>query len=192
MTDGTTAVVPAAVLEAGLAEIRRSPVDAGRLEMVVRRPAIGEREVLDEGILDLDQGLVGDTWSVRPSKLTPDGSPHPDMQLNLMNARAIALIARRRARWPLAGDQLYLDLDLSGANLPPGSRLRIGTAEIEITDQPHRGCAKFGDRFGIDAVRFVNSEAGRAVNARGVNARVVLPGTIRRGDDVRVVRDTRA
>ena len=171
-----------AELEAGLAEIRRSPRDGGRLELIVRRPAVEAREVLDEATLDETVGLVGDTWSQRPSTRTDDGSPHPRMQLNIMNARAVALIAVDPKRRQLAGDQLHLDLDLSEDNLPFGSRLAIGTAVIEITEQPHRGCAKFAARFGTDALRFVNSEAGRAVNARGVNAGVVAGGVIRAGD----------
>jgi hypothetical protein len=180
--------VPADALRAGLDEIRRAPTDAGRVELIVRRPAVGAREVLDQGELDLRWGLVGDTWSGRPSKLTPDGSPHPDMQLNVMGARAVAVIAADRGRWALAGDQLYIDLDLSGANLPAGTRLALGSAVIEITDQPHRGCAKFKERFGVDALRFVNSEDGRTLNLRGVNAKVVVAGTVQVGDAVRVLR----
>ncbi len=171
-----------AELEAGLAEIRRSPRDGGRLELIVRRPAVEAREVLDEATLDETVGLVGDTWSQRPSTRTDDGSPHPRMQLNVMNARAVALIAVDPERRQLAGDQLYVDLDLSEANLPAGTRLAIGTAVIEITEQPHRGCAKFAARFGTDALRFVNSDAGRSINARGVNAAVVVGGVIRAGD----------
>jgi MOSC domain-containing protein len=171
-----------AELEAGLAEIRRSPRDQGRLELIVRRPAVDVREVLEEAVLDESEGLVGDTWSQRSSSRTDDGSPHPRMQLNIMNARAAALVAVDPERRRLAGDQLYLDLDLSEENLPAGTRLSIGTAVIEITEQPHRGCAKFSARFGADALRFVNSPDGRSVNARGVNAAVVTGGVIRAGD----------
>ncbi|MGE3178444.1 MAG: MOSC domain-containing protein, partial [Vicinamibacterales bacterium] len=135
-------------LHAGLDEIRRSPRETGRLEMIVRRPAVGHREALTEAVLDLEVGLVGDTWVARGSTRTPDGTRHPDMQINLMNARAIALIAQERARWPLAGDQLFVDLDLSAANLPPGTRMGIGEAILEVTAQPHTGCAKFVERFG--------------------------------------------
>lgn len=171
-------------LEAGLAEVRRSPPDQGILHMIVRRPAVGEREVLEAGELDLEEGLKGDTWRVRPSSRSPDRSPHPDMQLNLMNARAIALFARSEDRWPLAGDQFFVDLDLSTANLPSGTRLMLGGAEIEITTQPHTGCAKFRERFGLAALKMVNSPLGRELNLRGVCARVVQPGTVRRGDRV--------
>jgi hypothetical protein len=174
-----------AALEAGLDDIRQSPADRGVVELIVRRPAVDEREVLEEGELDERVGLVGDTWSQRASGRTEDGSPHPDMQLNVMNARVIRLLAGSPDRWALAGDQLYLDLDLSEANLPAGTRLALGTAVIEITDQPHTGCQKFSSRFGGDALRFVNSPVGRELHLRGINARVVERGVVRAGDTVR-------
>ena len=172
-------------LAAGLAEIKRAPRDSGVLELIVRRPAVDEREVLEEGVLDLSAGLVGDTWPVRPSSRTPDGSAHPEMQLNVMNARVIALLARERGRWPLAGDQLYLDMDLSAENLPAGTRLAVGTAVIEITAQPHTGCKKFAARFGVEALKFVNSPEGKQLRLRGLNARVVEPGVVRVGEMAR-------
>ncbi len=173
-------------LEAGLDEIRRAPAAAGTVELIARRPAEGEREVLEEGVLDLAEGLVGDTWIVRGSKRTPDGSSHPDMQLNVMSARAVDLVAAGdRERWALAGDQLYVDLDLSEENLPPGTRLALGTAVIEVTAEPHTGCAKFHARFGGDAHRFVNTKQHRHLRLRGLNAKVVEPGTVRRGDAIR-------
>ena len=174
-----------AALEAGLAHVRRSPTDRGRLELIVRRPAEDEREVLTTGVLDRDDGLVGDTWRSRGSSRTEDGSSHPDMQLNIMNARAAQLVAGRAARWALAGDQLYVDLDLSEANLPPGTRLELGSAVIEITAQPHRGCAKFAEHFGREALRFVNSDAGRELRLRGVNAKVIVAGGITQGVEIR-------
>ena len=168
-------------LEAGLDEIRESPQDEGVLELIVRRPQIGEREVPEEAELHLALGLVGDNWSQRPSSRTLDGSPHPDMQLNIMNARAIALLAQHKDRWPLAGDQLFIDLDLSVDNLPAGTRLALGTAVIEVTKQPHTGCKKFVERFGLDALKFVSSPVGKQLNIRGINAKVVQPGAIRVG-----------
>jgi MOSC domain-containing protein YiiM len=173
-----------AELEAGLDHIRQSPTAEGRLELIVRRPAIDEREVLEVGELDLTVGLVGDTWSDRKSSRTHDGAPHPHMQLNVMNARAADLVSGSRDRWPLAGDQLYVDLDLSDATAPPGSRLQIGTAVIEVSAQPHTGCAKFSQRFGREALRFVNSPVGRQLKLRGINARVVVAGTVRVGDAI--------
>jgi hypothetical protein len=169
-------------LTRGLDEIRRSPTDDGVLRMIVRRPVTEHREVLPEGRLDIVEGLVGDNWKTRGSSRTPDGSSHPDMQLNIMNARVIALIAQGPDRWALAGDQLFLDLDLSAGNLPPGTRLRLGSAVIEVTPQPHTGCKKFVARFGLDAMQFVNSAVGRELHLRGINARVVKSGTIRIGD----------
>jgi len=169
-------------LEAGLDYIQQSPKDDGVLQLIVRRPSVEAREVLDEAQLDLSEGLVGDSWKVRPSSKTPDGSPHPDMQVNIMNARVVALVAQEKERWPLAGDQLYVDLDLSRANVPPGTQLAIGSAVVEVTAPPHTGCKKFVARFGLDAMKFVNSPLGRELNLRGVNAKVIQPGVIRTGD----------
>ena len=170
-----------AELEAGLDEIRAAPKDEGVLQLIVRRPRIEEREVLEEGQLDPVAGLVGDSWVTRGSFRTADGSAHPDMQLNIMNARVAALVAQNKDRWQLAGDQLYIDMDLSAENLPPGTQLAIGTAVIEVSPQPHTGCKKFVSRFGLDAMKFVNSSVGRELHLRGINARVVQPGVIRIG-----------
>jgi hypothetical protein len=169
-------------LEAGLEDVRAAPKDEGSLQLIVRRPAVNAREILETGTLDLERGLVGDTWSARGSSRTADGSAHPDMQLNIMNARVIALLAQSVDRWPLAGDQLFLDLDLAGENLPAGTRLALGSAVIEVTHQPHTGCGKFAARFGVDATKFVNSKEGRRLSLRGINARVVQSGAIRVGD----------
>ena len=172
-------------LQAGLDEIRRSPSDEGTVELIVARPRTEERRILEEGELDLERGLLGDHWHERGSRRTPDGSAHPDMQLTLINARLIDLVARDRDRWALAGDQLYVDLDLSVDNLPVGTRLSIGTALVEVTDQLHTGCAKFTARFGSDAIKFVNKSPGRELRLRGMYARVIEPGTVRRGDAIR-------
>ena len=174
-----------AELEASLPSALQSPTDAGTLDLIVCRPAVGRRDVLEAGELDLATGLVGDTWNIRSSTRTADGSPHPDMQINVMNSRVIAMIAGEESRWGLAGDQLYLDLDISARNLPPGTQLSVGSAVIEVTSQPHTGCAKFVQRFGVEAMKFVNSPKGRELRLRGMNARVVVPGQIRAGDRVR-------
>lgn len=158
------------------------------LELIVRRPEVGVREVVEEAELSLESGLVGDNWLQRGNTRTPDGRADPEKQLNLMGSRVVALLAQDKARWPLAGDQLYVDFDLSLANLPPGSRLAMGEAVIEVTPPPHTGCKKFVERFGVDAMKFVNSKVGRELNLRGVNAKVVTPGKIRRGDAVRALR----
>lgn len=180
-------------LAAFVPQLLHAPRDVGTLKLVVRRPALGEREVLDEGELDLALGLVGDTWCERSSKRTPDGGPHPDMQLNVMSARMVAFLAGDPTRRPLAGDQLYVDLDLSHDNLPTGTRLTIADpsvrgAVIEVTDVPHTGCAKFVERFGAEAMRFVNGPVGRPMRLRGLNAKVVVPGRVRPGDPVTVAR----
>jgi MOSC domain-containing protein YiiM len=174
-------------LHSGVDVVRDSPADGGTVEQIVSRPGAGERMVLEEGVLDPAAGLRGDSWAARGSRHAPDGAAEVGRQLTIMNARAIALIAGTPERWALAGDQLYLDLDLSDGNLPAGSRLTLGTAVVEITGLPHTGCAKFRERFGVDAARFVNSPVGRELHLRGINARVVQAGTVRRGDVVRKV-----
>jgi hypothetical protein len=176
-----------AELKAGVDEIRRSPKDEGVVEMIVCRPQVNDREVMEQGELSLVEGLVGDSWKMRRSSSTPDGSPHPEMQLNVMNSRAVALVAQSKERWPLAGDQIFLDLDLSAENLPAGTRLALGSAIIEVTPPPHNGCRKFVARFGLDAMLFVNSPLGKELHLRGVNAKVVKPGVFRVGDVVRKV-----
>ncbi len=155
-------------LEAGLDDIRQSPKDKDVLELIVRRPRKGEREVLEEGELDLVEGLVGDNWRTRGSSRTLDGSSHPDMQLTIMNCRIIALVAQDKERWQLAGEQLFIDMDLSYENLPPGTQLALGLALIEVTEQPHTGCKKFVARFGFDAMKFVNSPVGKQLHLRGI------------------------
>jgi hypothetical protein len=177
-------------LEAGLAEIRQAPKDGGLLQLIVRRPNVDQREVLDEAELHPAEGLVGDSWKHRSSSRMPDRSPHPEMQLNIMNARVAALVAQDKDRWQLAGDQLYLDMDISAENLPAGTQLAIGEAIIEVTPQPHTGCRKFVARFGLDAMMFVNSAVGRELHLRGINAKVIQPGKIRVGDTAKKLPGT--
>ncbi len=169
-------------LLAGLGQIRGSPQDNGRLVLIVRRPAIGERERPAEAVLDRAAGLAGDNWLARGSTSTPDGSADWQRQVTVMNARVAELVAGGTDRMPLAGDQLYLDLDLSVGNLPPGSLVAVGQAVLEVSEAPHLGCAKFVERFGAEAMRFVNSRLGRQLRLRGMNARVVVPGAVRLGD----------
>ena len=174
-------------LEEGLEHIRQSPREDGTLKMIVRRPEVDTREVIQEGELNTEIGLVGDTWKTRGSRQMPDGSANPNAQITLTNARAVALLAQSEDRWSLAGDQLYVDLDLSDENLPAGTRLTIGTVVLEVTAEPHTGCKKFAERYGTDATKFVNSKEGKRLHLRGINAKVVEAGTIRVGDVVRKV-----
>ena len=172
-------------LEAALDHLRQSPKDAGVVELIVRRPKVDEREVIDEAELDPAGGLIGDNWIVRGSSRTTDGGPHPEMQINIMNARVTALVAQDKDRWPLAGDQLYIDMDLSKENLPAGSRIEVGSAVLEVSPLPHTGCHKFVARFGLDAMKFVNSEVGKSMCLRGINAKVIQGGVVKVGQAAR-------
>jgi MOSC domain-containing protein YiiM len=174
--------LPREHLMAGLGHIRDSPQDGGRVVLVASRPSVGQRELPAEAVLDQNAGLVGDNWLARGSKTMPDGSADPERQVTVMNARAAELVAGGRERMPLAGDQLYVDLDLSVDNLPAGSLLAVGQAVLRVSQAPHLGCAKFVERFGAEAMRFVNSRLGRQLRLRGMNARVVVPGIVRPGD----------
>ncbi len=167
-------------LEAGLDTIRQAPKDSGTLEMIIRRPQIGEREQLEEGEIDLVEGLVGDNWKTRYG----DRPANPDAQITITNARAIQHISQDKERWALAGDQLYADFDLSEANVPAGTRLAIGAAIVEVTAEPHPGCKKFVERFGMDAMTFVNSAVGKELHLRGINCKVVQAGAISLGDTI--------
>jgi hypothetical protein len=167
-----------------LDRVHQAPVDDGRLEMIVRRPAVDEREILGDARLDLEGGLIGDRWATRDTARTPT---YLAAQLTMISIRPLAAIEPDRSRWPLAGDQLYVDLDLCETHLPAGSRLAIGTAVIEVSEAPHTGCAKFSARFGSEALRWINSPAGRAHRLRGLNARVVAAGVVREGDVIRRV-----
>jgi len=171
-----------AELEAGLDHIRQAPGQHGRLKMIVRRPQEDERDVTTHGELSLTEGLVGDNWKSRGSRHTPDGSATLYSQITVMNARCAALLAQREERWALAGDQLFVDFDLSEDNIPPGTRLAVGSAVLEVSAEPHSGCKKFSARFGVEAMKFVNSPEGKRLHLRGINARVIQAGEIRVGD----------
>jgi len=172
-------------LEPYLADVQAAPHDNGRLELIVRRPSVDAREIVAEAVLDPGRGLVGDSWAARGSRMTPDGSAQPETQLTLMSVRVLKAIEPDPARWPLAGDQLLVDFNLSIEALPAGSLLAIGSAVIEVSEPPHTGCAKFSARFGSDALRWINSPIGRAHRMRGLNARILTAGTIRTGDSIR-------
>jgi MOSC domain-containing protein YiiM len=155
--------------------------------MIVRRPSVDERDVLEAGELDTEQGLVGDTWNVRLNKHSIDGLANVNKQITIMNVRSIALLAQSEERWPLAGDQLYVDMDLSDDNIPPGTQLAIGSAIVQVSPDPHSGCNKFSSRFGVEAMKFVNSPEGKRLHLRGINTRVIQAGSIQVGDTVRKV-----
>lgn len=174
-------------LEAALDHLREAPKDDGVVELIVCRPQVDERAVLEVAELDPLKGLIGDSWNVRPSRKTPDGGPHPEMQINIMNSRVTALVAGEKERWSLAGDQLYIDMDLSKENLPAGTRIAIGSAVLEVSPLPHTGCHKFVSRFGSDAMKFVNSEVGKQLCLRGINAKVVQAGVVRLGSTAKKV-----
>lgn len=175
---------PATDLEAEWSGRPAAPTDVGTVDLIVARPANGERAVLEQGELVVGEGLVGDNYVARGNDRTPDGAAHPEAQLNVMGSAAIDLVSGGdRSLWPLAGDQFFVDLDLSVANLPAGTRLAIGNAVIEVAQKPHTGCAKFSERFGIDAARWVNQE--RDERRRGLNAMVIQAGAVRTGDAIR-------
>jgi len=174
-------------LEAGLENIRNSPKDQSVLDLIVSRPEEDAREVMELADLDVAVGLVGDTWQNRPSTRSGDGKAHPDMQITLMNSRVANLVAQSKDRWPLSGDQLFADLDLSKANVPPGTRIAVGAAILEATDQPHTGCKKFAARFGADALKLIGSPDGRELQMRGINLKVVQSGEIKPGDLVKKI-----
>lgn len=171
-------------LHDGLGRVREAPVDAGPIELIVRRPAVDGRELVESAELDREHGLIGDRWS-----RGEDGADND--QVTVIGSRAAALFADSTdpAAWAPAGDQLYVDLDLSEANLPAGTRLSIGeVVMVEVTDEPHLGCGKFVRRFGVEAMKLANSEIGRELRLRGLHVRVIEPGTVRRGDRIVVRR----
>jgi MOSC domain-containing protein YiiM len=173
-----------AELQAGLPHVLDSPKDDGVLEAIVVRPEHGKRQDVQSCDISLEGGVHGDHWAKGCWMSTEDGKPHPDVQICIMNARCIALVAHERERWPLAGDNLLIDLDLRPDNLPPGQRLAIGSAIIEITSVSHNGCENFVERYGRAAVVFVNAPKGKALRLRGIYARVVQDGRISVGDRV--------
>lgn len=174
-------------LEAGLDYIRQSPKDNGPVKLIVRRPGEDEREAMESAKLDTETGLIGDNWKTRGSEHSPDGSANIDAQITIMNSRAIELLAQGEERWQLAGDQFFIDMDLSDENIPIGTRLALGSAVVEVSAEPHNGCKKFAMRYGTDATKFVNSKDGKLLHLRGINARVIQAGTVNVGDVMRKI-----
>ncbi|HJQ79911.1 MAG TPA: MOSC domain-containing protein [Lacipirellulaceae bacterium] len=173
-------------LEQGLADVTESPRDAGRLEAIVIRPASNERRMLQSVRLTPEGGVEGDRWVTDSYYRLKDGRSDPCCQVSIMNARFLRQIAGSEDSICLAGDNLIVDLDLSEANLPAGSRLAIGReVVIEITEKAHTGCSKLEGRYGSEARAFMNSKARKSLHLRGRYASVVSGGTIAVGDVVR-------
>ena len=176
-----------AQIETGLPSVRQSPQNQGVLKAIVIRPAVNERKMLQQVELSPEGGVHGDAWARGCWMSLPDGRPHPDVQVAITNARFIDLIAQDESRWALAGDNLYVDFDLSDEHLVPGQRLALGTALLEVTAVPHNGCKKYAQRYGQDAVRFVNTPVGKSLHLRGIYARIVRAGTVAVGDVIRKI-----
>lgn len=169
----------------GWEQLEPSPTDIGTIEMMIRRPNVDEREEVEEATFDTKEGLVGDNWLTRGSSSTSDGSAHPEAQITLMNSRVVQLLAGDKSRWAIAGDQLFVDFDLSMDNLPAGQRITIGDVVLEISQKPHTGCGKFARRYGAHARKFVMTDRGKQLRLRGVNAQVIQGGTITKNDTIR-------
>lgn len=173
--------VTTAQLDDALDHLKQAPSGSGTVEMLVRRPAEDQRETIMSGRLTLEEGMVGDNWAERGE------TPNYEAQVTIMSSRYVGLIAGGRDRWPLAGDQIYVDFDISVDNLPAGTRVAVGGAIVEVSASPHTGCAKFRERFGPDALRFANSDVGTRLRLRGVNTRVIEPGPVAPGDRIEKV-----
>ncbi len=167
-----------------LATVAAAPAE-GTVARIVLRPDGELRREVTEAVIDVDEGVVGDNWKARGSSRTPDGSANRGAQVTLMSTRVLAVIEPDESRWPLAGDQLLADVDLSVAGLPAGARLAIGEAVLVVSEDPHTGCAKFSARFGSDALRWINGPDGRPLRMRGVNLTVERGGAVRVGDPIR-------
>lgn len=175
-------------LDAATEHVLASPKEKSVLQIIVVRPKANERQTLERAELSPSGGIAGDRWSVDHWEHLPDGSPHPQSQVSLMNYRVLELIAGNSAAMPLAGDNLIFDLDLSEENLPAGSRLNIGSQVIlELTAVPHTGCGKFQKRYGKAAREFVNGDLGSKHSLRGRMATIVQAGTIAVGDRIEKV-----
>ncbi|MEM6942438.1 MAG: MOSC domain-containing protein [Pseudomonadota bacterium] len=176
-----------AELEAALPLILAAPKDGGRLDMIVSRPAPGERTLPQRARLTAEGGVEGDHWAKGCWLSLDDGTPHPDVQICLMMSRMIRAIAGEEAHWPPAGDNLFIDMDLTPANTPPGTRLALGSVEMVVTPEPHNGCEAFIERFGREACVFVNTGPGKTHRLRGIYCRVTKDGDISVGDSLRKI-----
>jgi len=172
-------------LNVHLDHIRQSPAHEGRVELIVRRPRDDEREIVESAEISVELGMAGDNWKTRGSKHSMDGSASPAMQITIMNSRMISALANDKSGWAPAGDQFFVDMDLSETNLPVGTRIQLGTAILEVSEKPHTGCRKFTARYGSDATKFVNSPEGRRLRLRGINTQVIKSGIVRIGDVIR-------
>lgn len=179
--------LPITELELGIDEIKESPKDNGLIEMIVRRPETETREIINSCEISLVNGLEGDNWKARGSSSTPDNSADPEAQITLMNSRVIQLLSGDKENWQWAGDQFFVDMDLGIENLPPHSRIQIGSVILEISATPHTGCKKFSGRFGVEALAFISTPLGKSLRMRGVNAKVIQAGQIKVGDVIRKV-----
>jgi MOSC domain-containing protein YiiM len=155
------------------------PTDSGRVALIVRRRQDGVRETPSRVQLSPEEGVPGDGWSRRPPR-------DPDAQLAVMRRDVAELIANGQPL-TLFGDNLFVELDLSAANLPVGSRLRLGEAEAVVTAKPHNGCRKFNGRFGQDALRFVQQRPTRDQNFRGIYWKTIASGEVAVGDPIQVI-----
>lgn len=172
-----------------VSKLTPAPTDSGMVATLIVRPDTNERKIVPSIHVIPGEGIVGDNYLARGDKRTPDGSAHPEGQICLMNASVLDVLADGDTnKWQLAGDQILVDFDLSTDNIPGGTRLSIGTATFEVSNKPHNGCAKFAERFGMDASRFVNSD--KVQRYRGINVMVVTEGDVSVGDTISKLAET--
>ncbi|MBN8583174.1 MAG: MOSC domain-containing protein [Anaerolineae bacterium] len=174
-------------LQTQLNHIQESPKDNGSVLLIIRRPATEEREIITQGRLIPASGLEGDNWRERGSTSMPDGSANPEAEITLMNTRVIQALTQDETRWALAGDQFFVDFDLSEENIPAGTRLAIGSAIVEVSPLPHNGCKKFSARFGVDALKFISMAENKPMRMRGINAKIIQVGDVKQGDLIRKI-----
>lgn len=174
-------------LQTQLNHIQASPKDSGSVLLIVRRPATEERKIISQGRLVPASGLEGDNWRERGSTSMPDGSANPEAEITLMNTRVIQALTQDETRWALAGDQFFVDFDLSEENIPAGTRLALGSAIVEVSPLPHNGCKKFSARFGVDALKFISMAENKPLRMRGINAKIIQAGEVKQGDLIRKV-----